>query len=1120
MSKILLTAFLFIFIELNFSKAQTGCPQIDAGSNVTLSCTQACSNLNATFFNTGATTSYGVSSIPYAPPYAFTGGTRIFLNIDDNWSDIINLPFDFCFYGNTYDQIVIGTNGVLTFDVSRANTRCEYAFSASIPTPGPPSAGIYNNSINGAFHDIDPAVPIITIFPPSAGNPANINYAVLGTAPCRTFVVNFSTVPHYSCNSLRTNQQIVLYETTNAIEVYLKDKPTCNSWNGGRAVVGLQNIDGTQGITPPGRNTGNWSATNEAWRFTPNGTSTVSVKWFEGTTEIGIGPSINVCPSATTQYKAEATYLPCAGGVPIVKTDSVTVTVTGLQVEIDSFRNIACFGQTNGFASATFTNGINPVTYGWSNGNSNLVQNNLAAGTYIFSATDAGNCTRRDTVTMIQPQQLTGNIPNAILSNCSGAGTASLTANGVGGTVPYTYRWNTLPIQNTQTATNITAGNYTVTITDASNCTATATGSLTVNQVNNVTINILNSSNVTCNGLSNGSIVVEALNGVAPYGYTWNTTPPQNTATASNLPAGSYTVSVVDAGGCSKTATYTITQPNLLTVSIDSFRNISCFGNNNGFARAVTSGGTTPLTIAWNTTPPTLGSVINNVGQGTYTVGVQDANNCSATANITITEATQLLVNISNSQDATCFGFSDGSATVNVSGGAIPYTITWGSNPLQNTATANNLPSGFYTVSVNDNNNCTLTDTVTINQPPQIALSITNIEDATCFGATDGSCTITANGGSLPYQYSWNTLPAQNTASAQNLAAGNYQATVTDNEGCFTVIDAVIKQPELLLVNTTFKNDISCFSNNDGAFTIQAAGGTPGYNYTWNNTTISGTSANLLSAGNYDVTVTDANNCTANSSITITEPTALVAMITSTNVTCYGSNNGTIDVLANGGTGSYNYNWNNSNNSASQESLSPGNYAATVTDANGCSVSLNADISQPTPIVITIADSFIVEYGDSIELVNTVSGGVGNYSYNWSPVIELSCNNCAVPIAFPELNTIYNYTVIDETGCSANKDILVEVIIDKTIYIPNAFTPNGDGVNDIFMVNASNVKEFNFSIYDRWGELIYKTTSTATGWDGIYKGKKLPPAAYIYYAQFEFPDGQKINKKGSVILID
>ena len=298
-----------------------GCPSIDLGADISLpECVDPCLPLDVTadFFDVGSTTSYTVEAIDFCPPYPFTVGTPIFVGFDDIFSDVIPLPFDFCFYGNVFNQAVIGANGLITFDITQANQICAFAYSASVPTPSAPvgltQGGIYNNSINGAYHDIDP------------GQGGSISYAVLGSAPCRTLVVNFYDVPHFSCTSIRTTQQIVLYETTNVVEVYIEDKPTCAGWNSGNAVIGLQNATGTMGVVPPGRQTGAWSASNEAWRFNPAGASIVSIEWSQqGLGVVGTGSTLQVCPSTDVQtFVAEASYLRC-DGVGVVVSDIVSV---------------------------------------------------------------------------------------------------------------------------------------------------------------------------------------------------------------------------------------------------------------------------------------------------------------------------------------------------------------------------------------------------------------------------------------------------------------------------------------------------------------------------------------------------------------------------------------------------------------------------------------------------------------------------------------------------------------------------------------------------------------------------------------------------------------------------
>jgi hypothetical protein len=357
--------------------AQPGCPEVFAGNDTLVPCTNSCVDLIAKPFRVGETTSYTVESIPYNPPFPFTSGTPLFIGIDDIWSPVQPLPFPFCYYGGAYNQVVVGTNGVLTFDITQANNYCAWAFNASLP-----SNALFLNTIFGAYHDIDPSIC------------GQIAVQVTGNAPCRTFVFNFSNVCHFNCNNLQTTQQIVLYETTNIIEVYIQNKPTCFNWNSGNALIGIQDASGTNAVVPPNRNTGPWVASNEAWRFVPDGAPTYQVSWFEGGNLIGLGDTVSVCPNTQTTYTAQVVYTRCDGS-QITVSDDVVVDLVGSPA-VPTANLPLCEGDT--LRLQANSNGPNFVWIGPSNFNS-LAANPMLedvgqgnAGMYALTITDTAGC--------------------------------------------------------------------------------------------------------------------------------------------------------------------------------------------------------------------------------------------------------------------------------------------------------------------------------------------------------------------------------------------------------------------------------------------------------------------------------------------------------------------------------------------------------------------------------------------------------------------------------------------------------------------------------------------------------------------------------------------------------
>ena len=310
-------------ITAQIGASSPGNPFVDAGDDFEIDCMNACADITADFLDIGETNTYNITQIPFVPPFPFQGlSNSVNTNIDDAWSGVENLPFDFCYFSDIETLFQVGSNGVIRFDVDGTDGSNGWAFSENLPNNTNPTLGEANVFTPG--HDIDPS---------AGNNTEEIAWEIIGTAPNRVLAVSFFQVPMFSgsCNNLLASHMVVFYETTNVIDIYIQNKPICSSWNSGNAVVGIQNDAGNLAFVPPGRNTSDspWTTTDEAWRFTPAGPSVVDFAWLDDTGAIiGTTPTINVCPQGGGEtYTARAIYTNCNGDVVEV-TDDITVTTT------------------------------------------------------------------------------------------------------------------------------------------------------------------------------------------------------------------------------------------------------------------------------------------------------------------------------------------------------------------------------------------------------------------------------------------------------------------------------------------------------------------------------------------------------------------------------------------------------------------------------------------------------------------------------------------------------------------------------------------------------------------------------------------------------------------------
>lgn len=667
-------------------------------------------------------------------------------------------------------------------------------------------------------------------------------------------------------------------------------------------------------------------------------------------------------------------------GCVLSNTVSITQPVAPVSIGVSSTPT-SCSGTLDGSVTAVGAGGTGPYTYNWMPGNiAGATVSGLGAGTYSVTATDASGCTAVNTVTVNQPVPMTLTV-STINSNCgTPSGEASVVV--VGGVSPYNYLWS--PVGGTAaTATNIPSGSYTILVTDANGCSATQFAN--VNDNSGPTATIFSIINVSCNGGNDGSASVGVAGGTGPFTYTW--LPSGGTApTATGLTAGTYTVTVLDANGCLSNATTSpdILEPPAITITI-SKTNVSCFGGSNGTATATVSGGTPGYTYLWMPGGATTATA-TGLAAGTYTLQVTDANLCTQTATVTLTQPAVNLTVSASANTVSCFGGNDGAVSAGASGGTAPYNYVWspggfiGQNVLF-------LSVGSYTVTVTDIRGCTATNTATITQPALLVPSTVTV-NSNCSTAS-GLAYATAIGGVGPYSYDWDLIGVSND-SATALLAGSYTVNVTDNNGCLSTATAVVGDNPSPVVDITSTTNVTCNGAADGTATATVTGGTAPINYSW--LPLGGTAATTVGipAGSYTITVTDANGCTAldTTSPAITEPLALASSVSTVDVTCFGSATGSASILAFGGTPGYTYQWlPGALTGASVSGLSVGNYTVTVTDTNACSLASNFTINQPSALNASISASGNVSCfgGANGTATVTVSGGSPAYSYNWLP---------------------------------------------------------------------------------------------------------------------------------------
>jgi len=658
--------------------------------------------------------------------------------------------------------------------------------------------------------------------------------------------------------------------------------------------------------------------------------------------------------------------------VPLNSTLTVTSTSTPL----------SCPHSTDGTASVTPLQGTPPYIITW---NTVPPQNGptatgLGFGNFIATITDADNCSLTRLVQIIRPPGISlSSTYNAV--SCFGASDGAISTVPSNGNAPYTFLWNTSPVQTTSVVTGLPIGTYSVIVTDNTNCWERDTVILTQPPALNPTVTY---TQPTCNGNLNATATVQIPPNLLNITFAWSTIPVQTTQTATGLSVGSYAVYVTNRTGCQDTAYVTILQPPILT-GTTTFVPASCLGASNGTATVFPSGGTSPYSVSWLTQPVQNGFTAYNLPAGTWQAVVSDTNACRDTLTVVVGELHDSIPLFIQTTLVSCPGATNGTATVQVVNGSGVYQYQWFTQPVQNTPQATGLSAGSYRIQVVNSAGCVGNAWAHVGLvPPMIVQGYVNA--VSCFGGSNGNIGVQVQYGSPGYQYVWNTSPVQNTHLATGLSAGTWRLIVSDAAGCRDTSFWPITEPMRLSASTS-DSPALCYGQANGSSLGTATGGVPPYTWSWNSIPVQTTQlASGLGAGIHVLTVQDQNQCVVTTQAQIQQPQNILIAMSYTLPLCYGDNTGEMLAQVSGGVAPYTYLWNNGQTTALATGLYSSTWIVQVMDAHACPASASHFLPQPTELALNMSGidlTCALPPDNGIVSVFT-SGGSPPYTYQWN----------------------------------------------------------------------------------------------------------------------------------------
>lgn len=784
-----------------------------------------------------------------------------------------------------------------------------------------------------------------------------------------------------------------------------------------------------------------------------------------------------------------------------------------------SVTDVLCFGDATGSITVSGIGGVGPYTYALGAGtySSSGTFSPLSAGTYSIHIKDANNCIKDTNIVVLEPNELLFDTIKTTEPDCFGGQNGQVILTGKGGVTPYEFAISTGTFSGTGTFNTVSAGGTLFRIRDNNSCLND-----TIVQLSQPT-RIVPSAAVTkstCKPLNNGEVSMSASGGTPGYTYAIGAGAFSTTSVFPSLAAGTYLFRTRDNNNCVIDSNITILDSFTVKVGI-SVNGTRCYDSASGLINIIASGGVSPYKYSVGggtfTSVPAIGSLY----AGSYNVVTVDNIGCAKDTLVNVSQPTFVAPALTVSSPS-CSTYQDGIINISVTGGTPAYTYALNGGNFGTVPVFNALGAGQYIVSVMDVNNCRRDTSVTMTQPPGVYFS-TLVSNLKCYRDNSGTVQVTATGGTSPYRYTFNNNPYQTNSLLSGLGAGANIIKVKDIKECIVDTTITLTEPAQLLITNPLITDATCKGYADGAVKVYGNGGVKPYEFRVNGGIFSSSNTfDNLKEGENVVRIKDANDCLYDTTLIVGGlPAIIVDELITTDVLCFDSADGKLEVLASGGVQPFKYKLTDSTlqSSALFNNLKSDKFTLTIVDSAGCILDTAIEIGSPDKLEVTtkVTPNDCEGYENTSSIDAYAKGGTPAYEYMWNTLPQQTGYNIK---GMP--NGTYTVIVKDAHDCIDTAIATIEYNNCCIVFVPDAFTPNGDGLNDIMRMRVKGDFDLEtFSIYNRFGQRVYNGTNIDMGWDGKLNGVMQDLGTYNYYIKGICGNSGKeeIMYKGTITLV-